>query len=144
MSETPYVKTALFPIVLFFTALSLYCGSNLNDEDKILKLYSDLTIEYSKENLRGIMKPVSKDFKSDIYNMSNYDDFMYSNAALLKMNRNISVDIRNIEITINENNAEVVYKLHFISDQNEFMWKQKDYLIKSRGGWKIISKEELD
>ena len=144
MPENFYSKKTLFPMILIFYALFLYCGSKLSDEEKILKLYSDLSLEYSNENLRGIMKPISKDFKSDMYNMGNYDDFMLSNAALLRMNRNISVDIKNIEISLNEDNAEVIYRLHFISDQNEFMLKQRDFLKKSMGGWKIVSKEQIN
>ena len=144
MSDNLHKKMTLFSMIVIFVSLVLYCGSDLSNEDQILKLYSDLSIEYSNENLRGIMKPISKDFTSDMYNMGNYEDFMLSNAALLRMNRNISVDIRNIEISLNDDKAEVIYSLHFISDQSEFLLKQKDFLKKSMSGWKIVSKEEID
>lgn len=132
-------KVKLFLITLFLFCLQ--CGENISDEEKILNLYSDLAIEYNKENLRGIMKPLSKKFQTSIENYRDYEDVKRTMAMILLRNRNIYVDFLNFEININDNKADVKYDMHFTSDQYEYEIKKIDYLEKNWGTWKITSWE---
>lgn len=136
-SKSNKLKLFLIAILLFWNQ----CGNKISDEEKILNLYSDLAVEYNKENLRGIMKPVSKKFQTSMDNYRDYEDVKRTTAMILLRNRNIYVDFLNFEINITDNKADVKYNMRFTSDQYEYEIKKADYLEKKWGNWKIISWE---
>jgi hypothetical protein len=132
--------------VILLTALLVVAScttKKISDEEKIIELYAQMSHSFSQEDLRGIMKYISKEFESDVENQKNYKEVYKSRKTFILENSNVTVDFRNISIKLSKSSASVKLSVSFNTDQLTANWTEIDSLIKKYGSWKIISWKKM-
>jgi len=130
------IKVILLTALLAVTSCTT---KKISDEEKIIELYAQMSHSFSQEDLRGIMKYISKEFESDVENQKNYKEVYKSRKTFILENSNVTVDFRNISIKLSKSSASVKLSVSFNTDQLTANWTEIDSLIKKYGSWKIIS-----
>lgn len=134
------VKKQAALLLIFILPILFGCtGFSGTDEEIILEMYAQIVLSYSREDLYGVMKYVSKDFTSDIEDQKTYDEVREYRKSFILRNRNVSIGFRNINMTIDNSKAEVTYEVHVDTNRLNDRWKQSDTLMKKRGKWEIVS-----
>ncbi|MFC1493425.1 nuclear transport factor 2 family protein [candidate division KSB1 bacterium] len=137
---TTIMKNCLIFLVFLMTLTGVGCFlDNTSDEEVILEIYADVMRAYAREDLKGIMDPIDKDFTSDVQYQTDFEELKSTKADFILKNSNVNVDFRNIRINITEDDAIVQYRVLLETDQMSSSWTQIDTLHKKNGGWKIIS-----
>lgn len=128
-------------VALFVICVSIIsCGNAFQDDSEaILDIYAEIMFAYSREDLHGIMKNISKDFHSNVDNQKSYKELKESMTEFIKNNSNVSIEFRNIELEIEKSNAVAFYDVKLVSNRNIESWSRIDTLKKSWGTWEIIS-----
>jgi len=137
-----YQKSILPFVVIAGCVIGIYgCSSSPDTEEKaIVEMYSQIMQAYAREDLRGIMLKISKEFHSNVENLQSYSEVLESRRLFILNNSSVSVNFRDISIDIGDNGkAEVSLKVNIITDQNMYSWKEIDMLQKSWGNWEIYS-----
>lgn len=132
--------------VILLTALLVVAScttKKISDEEKIIELYAQMSHSFSQEDLRGIMKYISKEFESDVENQKNYKEVYKSRKTFILENSNVTVDFRDISIKLSKSSASVKLSVSFNTDQLTANWTEIDSLIKKYGSWKIISWKKM-
>jgi hypothetical protein len=132
--------------VILLTALLVVAScttKKISDEEKIIELYAQISHSFSQEDLRGIMKYISKEFESDVENQKNYKEVYKSRKTFILENSNVTVDFRDISIKLSKSSASVKLSVSFNTDQLTANWTEIDSLIKKYGSWKIISWKKM-
>ena len=126
-------------ILLFLFVFS--CTKNISHEEQIVELYARLGESFSSGDLRGVMRPVSKDFQSSEYNEGDYEELQLFFENYFKGNSDVFFQVKNLLIRIIEDKAVVTYEALLESRQNSLDFERKDFLKKENGRWKIYSWE---
>ena len=132
--------------VILLTALLVVAScttKKISDEEKIIELYAQMSHSFSQEDLRGIMKYISKEFESDVENQKNYKEVYKSRKTFILENSNVTVDFRDISIKLSKSSASVKLSVSFNTDQLTANWTEIDSLIKNYGSWKIMSWKKM-
>jgi len=134
-------NTLLFlNVLLLLVFLIAACAvSNVDEEGEILEMYAQSMRAFAREDLRGVMKNISKDFRSSFENQQNYEEVSEFRRLFILNNSNVSIDFRDINIGINKSKAIVELKVYVYTDQIETSWAEIDTLRKKRGKWEIVS-----
>lgn len=142
MEIEKYAKNTLFllSVLLCLVFLIAVCTvSNISEDDKIMEIYAQSTRAFAREDLRGVMKNISRDFYSSVENQQNYDEVSEFRRLFIRTNSNVSVDFRNINIEVNKSQAIVKLKVNVRTDQVKNSWAEIDTLRKKWGKWEIVS-----
>lgn len=130
------IITLLF--LIFLTAIG--CSfDNATDEEIILDMYADVMRAYAREDLKGVMDPIAKDFNSEVKSQTDYEELKSTKADFILNNSNVRIEFRNIRLNISDNDAIAQYNVILETDQMNSTWVQIDTLHKDGGRWKIIS-----
>ncbi len=142
MSKRVHKKLLIQITIIAGCAMCLYgCSSSPDTEEQtIVEMYSKIMQAYAREDLRGIMLNISKDFQSNVESLRSYREILEFRRLFILNNSSVSVNFRDISINIGDNGkAEVSYIINIITDQNEYSWEEVDMLQKSWGNWEIYS-----
>lgn len=115
-----------------------------NDHDAILDSYVQTMRAFSREDLRGVMRTISKEFHSKEENQTNYDEVFQFRKLFILNNSNVSVNFTEINIKIEKSTATVSLKINVRTDQMVNEWEEIDTLQKRNGKWEIISWDRLE
>ena len=127
-------------VFTFLIVLSIRCSSRSVDEtEAIIDIYYQTMKAFSREDLRGVMKNISKDFHSAEEDQHNYDELFEFRKLFILNNSNLSIEFREIRITVEESRATARITIHLHTDQMTETWEEIDTLEKIRGDWKIVS-----
>ncbi|KPK96368.1 hypothetical protein AMJ80_00280 [bacterium SM23_31] len=134
-------NTLLFlNILLLLVLMTAACAvNNVDEEGKILEMYAQSMRAFAHEDLRGVMKNISKDFRSSFESQQNYEEVSEFRRLFILNNSNVSIDFRDINIEVNNSKAIVKLKVYIHTDQIETNWAEIDTLRKKRGTWEIVS-----
>jgi len=134
-------NTLLFlNVLLCLVFMTAACAvNNVSEEEKILEMYAQSIQAFTREDLHGVMKNISRDFRSSVDNQKNYDEVQEYRKLFIRKNSNVSVDFRDINIEVNKSKAIVKLKVYVRTDQVEDSWAEIDTLSKRWGKWEIVS-----
>ncbi|MCP4725072.1 MAG: nuclear transport factor 2 family protein [bacterium] len=134
------LKYCLSSLILFSILTCFGCFlDQVSDEETILEMYADVMRAYAREDLKGIMEPIDKDFISEVRDQTDYEELKSTRADFILDNSNVKIDFRNIRINITESDAIVQYLVMLETDLVNSSWTQIDTLQKDGGDWKIIT-----
>lgn len=134
----------LIAILLMIVMLLTGCTTTIEDDhEAILDTYVLTMRAFSREDLRGVMRNISKDFKSNEENQTNYDEVFQFRRLFILNNSNVSVDITEINISIEESIAKVSLRVNVRTDQTVNDWEEIDTLQKRNGKWEIVSWDRI-
>lgn len=142
--QKQYVKSfSLISLSLAFSfiiVLSIRCsGRSVDETEAIMDMYYQTMKAFSREDLRGVMKNISKDFHSTEADQHNYDELFEFRKLFILNNSNLSIEFREIRIIVEESKATAKFTIHLHTDQMTEIWEEIDTLEKTRGDWKIVS-----
>ncbi len=133
-------KYILCCAVLLTILLLFGCkGNSTDDEQEILEMYTEIIQAFAREDLRGVMFNISKDFQSDVEYLQTYGEILEHRRSFILNNSKVSVNFRDISIVLDGSHAEVSYRFQAETDQVEMSWSEIDMLQKSWSGWEIYS-----
>lgn len=146
--QKQYVKSFslifLSLVFSFIIVLSIRCSSrSVDDTEAIMDIYYQTMKAFSREDLRGVMKNISKDFRSTEADQHNYDELFEFRKLFILNNSNLSIEFREISITVEESKATAKFIIHLHTDQMTETWEETDKLEKTRGDWKIVSWDKI-
>ncbi len=102
-------------------------------------MYTEIIQAFAREDLRGVMFNISKDFQSDVEYLQTYGEILEHRRSFILNNSKVSVNFRDISIVLDGSHAEVSYRFQAETDQVEMSWSEIDMLQKSWSGWEIYS-----
>ena len=121
------------------------CSVSVDDDhEAILDTYVLTMRAFSREDLRGVMKNISKDFQSNEENQTNYDEVFQFRRLFILNNSNVSVNFTEISINIEESQAIVSLRVNVRTDQTINEWDEIDTLEKRGGNWEIVSWNRIE
>lgn len=140
------MKNRFLITLIWVTALLLTgCTTTIEDDhEAILDTYVLTMRAFSREDLRGVMRNISRDFQSDDENQTTYDEVFQFRRLFILNNSNVSVNFTEINITIEESIATVSLKVNVRTDQTRNEWGEIDTLQKRNGKWEIVSWNRIE
>ena len=133
-------KVSIIAVILtILLAIAACTAKRSSDEEKILEIYAQMSRTFSREDLRGVMKDISKEFQSEMENQKNYEEVQKYRKTFILNNSNVSIDFRNISISVSKSKAAVKLTVSMNTDQITENWVEIDSLEKKHGSWKIVS-----
>lgn len=131
---------------IMMTALLLTgCTTTSEDDNEAILDTYVLTIRaFSREDIRGVMRNISRDFQSKEEDQTTYDEVYQFRRLFILNNSNVSVSFTEISINIEESIATVSLKVNVRTDQTRNEWGEIDTLHKRNGKWEIVSWNRIE